>query len=167
MLFVSRFIVMFAFSVTALAADELEASTIDHRLFDANHCMERIETSPARDSIEFFWGCGDKKYITMECAVDRQGYRHLAPQYPTAGWHCNRPLPVLKIDGINRIADVSVGGVGKRVAWAGCFVDSYGDFNSREKPYHKTACYRALKRIQNIVNQTQRDPNEAVKELLR
>lgn len=129
--------------------------------------MDKIKFSPLGDGIDFYWGCGDKKYITMECAVDKHGYQHLDSQYPTAGWHCNRPLPVLKLDGVNRISDVSVVRAGGKAAWAGCFVGGYGDFNSREKPYHKTECYRALRRIQSIVNQTQRDPNEVAKELLR
>jgi hypothetical protein len=171
MFFVIRFIILIPFSAPVLADDHveatiLEAAEIDNRLFDANHCMEKIKIAPSGDGIDFYWGCGDKKYITMECAVDRH-YQRLTPRYPAAGWHCNRPLPVLKLDGVNRIADVAVGGVGEKAAWAGCFIDSYGDFNAREKPYHKTACYRALERIQSIVNQTQRDPHDVAKELLR
>ncbi|MFQ5852355.1 MAG: hypothetical protein ACE5JU_17460 [Candidatus Binatia bacterium] len=155
------------FTAPALAGDRSDAGKIDNRLFDANHCMERTKTFPSGDGVDFYWGCGDKKYITMECVYDNAGYRDLGSHYPPAGWHCNRPLPALKLDGVNRIADVAVRSVGEKVAWAACFVDSYGDFNSSKKPYHNTACYRALERIQRIVNQTQRNPNEVAKELLR
>ncbi len=103
----------------------------------------------------------------MECVYDKAGYRDLGPQYSPPGWHCNWPLPALRLDGVNRIADVAVGSVGGKVAWAACFVSSYGDFNSRNKPYHDTACFRALQKIHRIVNQTQRDPNEVAKELSR
>ena len=165
-LFVPRLAILISFFSSVWAADHLQATPIDNRLFDANHCLERITVSPLGDRIDFHWGCGDEKYITMECAIDRH-YQRPAPSQSSDGWHCNRPLPVLKLDGVNRIADVAVGSVGKKTAWAGCFIDSYGDFDAREKPYHKTACYRALVRIQRIVNQTQRDPNDIAKELLR
>ena len=168
--FVSRFMILISFFAPVLADDKLEAiqlqaTSIDNRLFDANHCLKTIKISPSGEGMDFHWGCGEKKYITMECAIDIAAQHHSA-QNSTAGWHCNRPLPVLKLDGVNRIADVAVGRVGNKAAWAGCFVDSYGDFNSREKPYHSTACYRALATIQRIVNQTQRDPKEVAKELL-
>ena len=154
-------------SPPAPADDKLHTTRIDHRLFDANHCMEKTQTWPTGDGVDFYWGCGDRKYITMECVYDRTGFRNFGPQYPPAGWHCNRPLPVLRLDGVNRIADVAVGSVGGKAAWAACFVDSYGDFKSRKKPYHNTACYHALERIQKMVNHTQRDPNEVAIELLR
>lgn len=166
MRYILAVILFILFTAPALADYRPDAGEIHSRLFDANHCLEKTKTFPSGDGVDFYWGCGDKKYITMECVVDKAGYRDFGPQYSPPGWHCNRPLPVLKLDGAHRIADVAVGSVGGKVAWAACFVDSYGDFNSREKPYHNTECYRALERIQRIVNQTQRDPNEVAKELL-
>ncbi len=143
------------------------SSEIDHLLFDANHCLQRVQTAPSGESVEFYWGCGEKKYVTMECVYDKEGYLDLGLQYLSAGWHCNWPLPTLRLDGVSRIADVAVRSAGDEVAWAACFVESYGDFNSRKKPYHDTACYRALQRIHTIVNQTQRDPREVAKDLLK
>lgn len=163
--FILAVIFFIVFTGPAMADPRWQAGKIDHRLFDASDCMEKIKTFPSGDGVDFYWGCGDKKYITMECVVDRAGYHDFGPQYSPPGWHCNWPLPALKLDGVNRIADVAVGSVGGKVAWAACFVNSYGDFNSRKKPYHDTACYRALKRIHRIVNQTQRDPNEVAREL--
>ncbi len=150
----------------ALGGTSSDAGEIDNPLFDANHCMERTKTFPSGDGVDFYWGCGEQKYITMECVIDRAGFQDLGPHYSPPGWHCNWPLPVVKLDGVHRIADVAVGSVGGEMAWAGCFVLSYGDFSSRQKPYHHTACYRALEKIHTIVNQTQRDPNEVVREVL-
>ena len=144
-----------------------ERLPITHRLFDANRCMERIEIFPSGDGVEFHWSCGDKKFISMECVYDDTGYRDISPNLAPRGWHCNWPLPKIKLDGNNRIGDVAVRSVGGRVAWAACFVESYGDFDSREKPYHDTACYRSLLSIRNTVNQTQRDPNHVAKGLLQ
>jgi hypothetical protein len=155
------------FISSGLEGTRSDAGEIEHHLFNANHCMEKIRTTPSGDGVDFYWGCGDQKYITMECVVDRAGFRELGPQFSPPGWHCNWPLPVLKLDGINRIADVAVGSVGGEMAWGGCFVHSYGDFGSREKPYHQTACYRALVKIHRIVNQTRRNPNNVAKEVLR
>ncbi len=154
-------ILFIVFKATVLA----EGSEMDHPLFDANHCLEQIQTPPAGDTIEFYWGCGEKKYLTMECVYDKAGYQDLGHPYSPAGWHCNWPLPTLKLDGVSRIADVAVRSAGDEVAWAACFVESYGDFNSPKKPYHDTACYRALQRIHTIVNQTQRDPRQVAKNL--
>jgi len=154
-------ILFIVFKATAWA----EGSEMDHPLFDANHCLERIQTTPSGDTVEFYWGCGEKKYLTMECVYDKAGYQDLRPDYSAAGWHCNWPLPTLRLDGVSRIADVAVRSAGDEVAWAACFVESYGDVNSPKKPYHDTACYRALLRIHTIVNQTQRDPREVAKNL--
>ena len=161
------FVLFVMFISPSLGGTRSDAGEIEHHLFDANHCMEKTETYPSGDGVDFHWGCGDQKYITMECVVDRAGFRDMGPQYSPPGWHCNWPLPVLKLDGVIRIADVAVGRAGGEVAWAGCFVHSYGDFSSPEKPYHRTACYRALVKIHRIVNQTQRDPNKVAEELLQ
>lgn len=161
------FTIFVIFISPGLGAIRSDAGEIEHRLFDANLCMEKTKTFRSGDGVDFYWGCGDQKYITMECVVDRTGFRELGPQFSPPGWHCNWPLPVLKLDGVNRIADVAVGSVDGEIAWAGCFVHSYGDFSSREKPYHQTACYRGLVKIHRIVNQTKRDPNEVASEVLR
>jgi hypothetical protein len=161
--FALSMVLFIVFKITALA----NGSEIDHPLFDANHCLERFQTTPSGDTVEFYWGCGETKYITMECVYDNAGYQDLGRQYLPGGWHCNWPLPALRLDGVSRIADVAVRSAGKEKAWAGCFVNSYGDFNSPKKPYHDTACYRALQRIHTIVNQTQRDPRKVAKDLLK
>ncbi len=138
---------------------------VANRLFDANHCMERIV--PSGDGVAFHWGCGDRKLVSMECVYDAAGFRDLAPTFAPRGWHCNRPLPKIAIEGNGRIGDVAVRSVGDGVAWAACFVESYGDFATREKPYHGTACYRALMRLHEEVNRTQRNPGEVAREILR
>ena len=139
---------------------------IGNRLFDANHCMEVAGIDPIGVRVVFYWGCGDRKIVSMECVYDGMGYRDIASALAPEGWHCNRPLPKIRLGGPHRVGDVAVRSVGGKATWAGCFVDSYGDFDSRENPYHGTACYRALLQIQTTVNRTQRSPSEVAKEIL-
>lgn len=142
----------------AFSASSWDSRSIRGPLFDANHCLQGVRLSSETETVEFLWACGESRLITMSCVFDLAGYRAFGSERPPPGWHCNRPLPVLK-DGIGaRISDVAVRSADRRVVWAACFVDDYGEPNVREKPYHDTACYRAMMTVQREVNETQRDP---------
>lgn len=135
-----------------------------HRLFDANHCLERIERSEMRGTVVFRWGCGAARMITMSCVHDPAGYHGLGPRFARPGWHCNYPLPVLEDSG--RASDVAVGDVSGPAVWAACFVAEYGDFAAREKPYHRTRCWRALRDVGRAVNRDGLDPAAVARGIL-
>ncbi len=103
-----------------------DGEPITHRLFDANHCLGKIQRRADRGTVEFHWKCATAKMITMACVFDGTG----------------------------------------KAYWAACFVASYGDFASREKPYHRTGCWRAMRDITRAVRQHRRDPGLVARELL-
>ena len=143
-----------------------DAQPITHPLFDANHCLRRIERLVDKGTVVLHWNCGKDKLITMSCVYDRTGYGGLGPQFARPGWHCNYPLPVLADDRGERASDVAVGDVSGPASWAACFVASYGDFSSRHKPYHRTPCWRALRKIGRAVRRDGRSPAEVARDLL-
>lgn len=142
-----------------------EAQPIVHRLFDANHCLQRIERSEPTRTVVMHWGCGAEKMISMTCVYDRLGYQGLGPEFARSGWHCNYPLPVLVDEWGSRASDVAVGDVGGPVYWAACFVSDYGAFDARVKPYHGSGCWKALRRIGEAVRRQRSSPAEAVRTL--
>ncbi len=143
-----------------------DGEPITHRLFDANHCLGRIQRRADRGTVEFHWKCATAKMITMACVFDGAGYPGLGQQFARPGWHCNYPLPIATGAGEERAGDVAVGDVTGKAYWAACFVASYGDFASREKPYHRTGCWRAMRDITRAVRQHRRDPALVARELL-
>ena len=143
-----------------------DAQPITHPLFNANHCLRRIERLVDKGTVVLHWNCGEAKLITMSCVYDRTGYGGLGPRFARPGWHCNYPLPVLADDRGERASDVAVGDVTGPAYWAACFVASYGDFSSRRKPYHRTPCWRALREIGRTVGRGGRSPPEAARDLL-
>ncbi len=145
---------------------EPAGTPLDHALFDANHCLADIRPSRGESAVEFHWGCAKMKLITLSCVLDRTGYLGLGPRFARPGWHCNHPLPVLADKTGRRISDVAVGDPGGPAVWAACAVTDLGDFASRPKPYHGTACYRAMIVIGNTVNGTGRDPHAVADEIL-
>ncbi len=154
-----RWLIVLPLAVCAAAADAGPAAApIAHAAFDANHCLAAIRPSEQDSAVEFHWDCADSKLITMSCVFDRSGYMGLGPEFARPGWHCNHPLPVLEDGNGLRISDVAVGDVHGRAVWAACMVADFGDVGSRVKPYHGTACYRAMIAIGGAVNRTGRDP---------
>ena len=143
-----------------------EGGPITHRLFDANHCLDRIQRRAGKGTVVFYWKCPEAKMITMSCVMDRAGYPGLGPRFARPGWHCNYPLPVPGGPGEERAGDVAVGDVTGQAHWAACFVASYGDFAAREKPYHRTPCWRAMRDITQAVRRHGRDPAAVARELL-
>ncbi|HEX9808842.1 MAG TPA: hypothetical protein VGC25_04470 [Alphaproteobacteria bacterium] len=141
-----------------------DGKPLAHPLFDANHCLEGIARRPVRGTVEFRWGCGEARMVTMSCVNDRAGYHGLGPGFARPGWHCNHPLPVMAQGGA-RASDVAVGDVAGEAVWAACFVAEYGDFAAREKPYHATPCWRALRAIGEAVNRDGLSPVEAARGL--
>ena len=151
-------------SLNALA--EPAGTPIVHALFDANQCLIDIAPSTNDDGIAFRWGCPSRNLITVSCVFDRTGYLGLGSRFARPGWHCNRPLPVLPDEDGNRVSDVAVSDPQGAPVWAACAVADLGDFSARTKPYHGTACYRALIRISDTVNRTGRDPRGVAAEVL-
>ncbi|MCH8095512.1 MAG: hypothetical protein IID53_00345 [Proteobacteria bacterium] len=152
-------------AMTPAAGAEPAGTAIDHALFDANHCLTGIRPSGEESAVEFHWGCAKMKLITISCVFDRAGYLGLGPRFARPGWHCNHPLPVLADETGRRISDVAVGDPGGPAVWAACAVADLGEFASRRKPYHRTACYRAMIAIGKAVNGTGRDPQMVADEL--
>jgi hypothetical protein len=160
---------MLAFSgaaITPATGGEPAAMPLDHAFFDANHCLTEIRPSRTDSAVEFHWGCKGLKLITISCVFDRTGYPGLGPRFARPGWHCNHPLPVLADETGRRISDVAVGDPDGPAVWAACAVTDLGDFASRAKPYHGTACYRAMIAITGAVNRNGRDPQAVAEELL-
>ncbi len=143
-----------------------DARPIIHPLFDANHCLRKIERLVGKGTVVLHWNCGKAKLITMSCVYDRTGFGGLGPRFARPGWHCNYPLPVLADERGERASDVAVGDVGGPAYWAACFVASYGEFASRAKPYHRTPCWQALREIGRAVRRDGRSPAEAARDLL-
>lgn len=139
---------------------------IEHALFDANDCLDAVRPVPWDSAIEFHWSCPARELVTISCVFDRFGYHGLGPEFAEPGWHCNHPLPVLEDEGGARISDVAIGDTRGRYVWAACAVTDLGDFAERVKPYHSTACYRALIGIKRAVNREGRDPEAAAAEIL-
>ncbi len=166
MRYVPLMVVLFVLGPAAAAVAEPAGAPIDHALFDANHCLTDIRPSREESAVEFHWGCAEKKLITISCVFDRTGYLGLGPGFARPGWHCNHPLPVLADEDGRRISDVAVGDPQGRSVWAACAVADLGDFAARAKPYHETACYRAMIRIKTAVNRDGRDPAAAAAEIL-
>ena len=152
--------------VSAAGPGFKNAQPIDHPLFNANHCLRRIERLIDKGTVVLHWKCGAAKLITMSCVHDRTGYGGLGPRFARPGWHCNYPLPVLADDRGERASDVAVGDVSGPAYWAACFVASYGDFASRQKPYHRTPCWQALRGIHRAVRRDGRSPAAAARDLL-
>jgi hypothetical protein len=155
-----------AAATTAAARAEPAGTPIDHPLFDANHCLTDIQPSREESAVEFHWGCAEKKLITISCVFDHTGYLGLGPRFARPGWHCNHPLPVQEDENGHRISDVAIGDPHGRSVWAACAVADLGDFAARVKPYHGTACYRAMIRIGRAVNRAGRDPDAVGAEIL-
>ena len=153
-------------AAAAVASGPADGEPITHRLFDANHCLGNIQRRADKGTVEFHWKCGRAKMITMSCVMDRAGYQGLGPRFARPGWHCNYPLPIAVGPGEERAGDVAVGDVTGKAYWAACFVAGYGDFASREKPYHRTPCWRAMRDISRAVGQHGRDPTAVARELL-
>ena len=151
--------------VSAVRA-EPSGTLINHPLFDANSCLTDIEPSRGGSVVEFHWGCAEREIITISCVFDRTGYLGLGPSFARPGWHCNYPLPVLEDEKGDRISDVAIGDPHGRSVWAACVVTDLGDFAARVKPYHGTACYRAMIKIERAVNRTGRHPSEVADEIL-
>lgn len=152
--------------VSANASGPRDAEPIPHRMFDANHCLKGIERSARTSTVVMRWGCGRAKFISMSCVFDRSGYGGLGPKFAKPGWHCNYPLPVLAEDGGKRASDLAVGDVSGAVYWAACFVASYGAFATRDKPYHRTPCWKALRDIGRAVKRSGRNPADVAGDLL-
>ncbi len=153
-------------AMTAAIGAEPAGTAIDHVFFDANHCLTAIRPARAESAVEFHWGCKESRLITLSCVLDRTGYLGLGPRFARPGWHCNHPLPVLADETGRRISDVAVGDLDGPAVWAACAVADLGDFASRPKPYHGTACYRAMIAIGKAVNGTGRDPQAVAAEIL-
>lgn len=153
-------------SVSASASGPTGAEPIPHPMFDANHCLTGIERSARTSTVVMRWGCGTARFISMSCVFDRSGYGGLGPKFAKPGWHCNYPLPVLAEDGGERASDLAVGDVSGAVYWAACFVASYGDFAARDKPYHRTPCWKALRDIGRAVKRSGRSPADVAGDLL-
>ncbi len=153
-------------AITPATGAEPAGTAIDHALFDANHCLTDIRPSREESAVEFHWGCAGIKLITISCVLDRTGYLGLGPRFARPGWHCNHPLPVLADETGRRISDVAISDPGGPAVWAACAVADLGEFASRPKPYHRTACYRAMIAIGKAVNGTGRDPQAVAEELL-
>ena len=151
----------------AAAWAEPAATPIDHPLFDANHCLTEIQRAAADGAVRFHWGCPKLKLITISCVYDGTGYLGLGRAFAQPGWHCNHPLPVLPDAQGLRVSDVAVGEPQGAPVWAACAVAELGEFSVREKPYHRSACYRALLRISRTVNRTGRSPREVAAEIPR
>lgn len=152
-------------AVGTTARAETAGLPIDHPLFDANHCLIDIQPSREESGVAFRWGCPEKKLITLSCVFDRTGYLGLGPRFARPGWHCNHPLPVLPDEQGMRISDVAVSAPKGLPVWAACAVADLGDFVGRVKPYHGTACYRAMSRISGTVNRTGRNPRVVAAEI--
>ncbi len=155
-----------AAATTPSARAEPGGTPIDHPLFDANHCLTDIQPSREESAVEFHWGCAEKTLITIYCVIDRTGYLGLGPRFARPGWHCNHPLPVQEDEKGHRISDVAIGDPHGRSVWAACAVADLGNFAARVKPYHGTACYRAMIRIGKAVNRAGRDPGAVAAEIL-
>lgn len=158
-----------ALAIRAAAQSEEPRSNgkpIAHALFDANGCLDAVRPVPWDSTIEFHWSCPAQELVTISCVFDRFGYHGLGPEFAEPGWHCNHPLPVLEDEEGARISDVAIGDTRGRYVWAACAVDGLGDFAERVKPYHGTACYRALIGIKRAVNREGRDPEAAAAEIL-
>ncbi len=155
-----------AAAIISTARAEPNGTPIDHPLFDANPCLTDIQPSGEESAVEFHWGCAEKKLITISCVFDRTGYLGLGLSFARPGWHCNHPLPVLEDERGDRISDVAIGDPHGRSVWAACVVVDLGDFAARVKPYHGTACYRAMIKIKRAVNRTGRDPSAVAAEIL-
>ncbi len=153
-------------ATTPSARAEPDGTPIDHWLFDANHCLTDIQPSREESAVEFHWGCAEKKLITISCVFDRTGYLGLGPRFARPGWHCNHPLPVQEDEKGHRISDVAIGDPHGRSVWAACAVSDLGDYAARVKPYHGTACYRAMIKIGTAVNRAGRDPVAVAAEIL-
>ena len=153
-------------ATTPATGGEPAGTAIDHALFDANHCLTAIRPSRGESAVEFHWGCAKMKLITISCVFDRTGYLGLGPRFARPGWHCNHPLPVLADETGRRISDVAISDPDGPAVWAACAVTDLGDFASRPKPYHGTACYGAMIAITGVVNDTGRDPQMVADELL-
>jgi len=153
-------------AIISTAVAEPSSTPIDHPLFDANPCLTDIQRLRQGSVVEFHWGCAEKKLITISCVFDRTGYLGLGPSFARPGWHCNYPLPVLEDEKGDRISDVAIGDPHGRSVWAACVVTDLGDFAARVKPYHGTACYRAMIKIERAVNRTGRHPSEVADEIL-
>jgi hypothetical protein len=154
-----------AATIISAARAEPNGMPIDHPLFDANPCLTDIQPSREGSAVEFHWGCAEKTIITISCVFDRTGYLGLGPSFARPGWHCNHPLPVLEDEQGDRISDAAIGDPHGRSVWAACIVTDLGDFAARVKPYHGTACYRALIKIGRTVNRTGRDPSAVAAEI--
>ncbi|UCH74634.1 MAG: hypothetical protein JSU82_01905 [Rhodospirillales bacterium] len=159
-------VVLFVAGPTASALAEPAGAPIDHALFDANHCLTEIRASVEESAVEFHWGCPETELITISCVFDRTGYLGLGPDFARPGWHCNHPLPVLEDEDGRRISDIAVGDPHGRSVWAACAVAELGDFAARAKPYHGTACYRAMIAIKTAVNRDGRDPAAVAADIL-
>ena len=153
-------------AASAAVSGPADGQPIVHRLFDANHCLGRIQRRADRGTVVFNWKCGKARLITMSCVMDRAGYQGLGRRFARPGWHCNYPLPVPIGPGAERAGDVAVGDVGGYAYWAACFVSSYGDFASRQKPYHRTPCWRAMRDIWQAVRRHGRNPAAVARDLL-
>ena len=152
-------------SAIPAAGAEPAGAPIGLKLFDANHCLIDIRPSREERAVEFRWGCADSRLITISCVFDRTGYPGLGARFTRPGWHCNHPLPVLEDETGQRISDVAVGDPLGRSVWAACVVADLGAFAARVKPYHGTACYRAMIAIGAEVNRTGRDPRAVAAEM--
>ena len=153
-------------AMTPATGAEPAGTAIDHRLFDANHCLTDIRPSREESAVEFHWGCKESKLLTLSCVLDRSGYLGLGPRFARPGWHCNHPLPVIEDEKGRRISDVAVGNPDGPAVWAACAVADLGDFATRPKPYHRTRCYGAMIAIGKAVNGAGRDPRAVAAEIL-
>ncbi len=52
---------LITFGVPVVKGHGIEGSGIVHELFDANHCLQRIAVSDARDNVDFYWDCGQPR----------------------------------------------------------------------------------------------------------
>ncbi len=156
-----------AAAATLPARAEPSGTALAYPLFDANRCLTGLRTLHEEGTVEFIWGCAEKKIITISCVFDRAGYSGLGPRFARPGWHCNHPLPVLGDEKADRVSDVAVGDPRGRSVWAACAVPDLGEFAARVKPYHGTACYRAMIGIGAAVSRTGRHPAEVAAEFLQ
>jgi hypothetical protein len=150
----------------AHSSEHALAGALRHRLLDANGCLEGIIVSPAGNDVQFAWGCPKRQILTMECVFDLSGYGGFGKPGASAGWHCNRPLPLVALSGSRRISDVAVGRAGARMAWAACFIPDLAEQQAVDGHHRHTECYRLLLKIHQDVRRTGDDPRSALAEML-